>query len=111
MTKKIIKSVVITGLLLSASTNSLFAKEELSKESLKLINVAGKQRMLSQKIVKDYLYMGKNIAKNKARKELKKSLVEFNEGKQYILSVTNDEKTKNLVSFIDMSLPHPILTN
>lgn len=75
-----------------------------NSETAKLMEMAGKQRMLSQRLVKDYLYIGKDIAKSKAKVQLKSSLVAFQEGQKYILNVTNDENTRNLIDFVDMSL-------
>jgi len=103
MVKIAIKSVALASLFVSLNIHA-FASDLTNDEVLKLIDIAGKQRMLSQRIVKDYLYVGKDVVKDKAEKELKYSLDEFKNGKKYILSISNDKEIINLVSFIDMSL-------
>jgi len=71
--------------------------------NIELINIAGKQRMLSQRIAKDYLYIGKKIAKSKANRQLKKSLKDFiSSHKKLLLSINNPE-IKNLLDFVDLS--------
>ncbi|WP_292656123.1 type IV pili methyl-accepting chemotaxis transducer N-terminal domain-containing protein [Nitratifractor sp.] len=76
----------------------------VKKDAIQLINIAGKQRMLSQRIAKDYLYLGKNIAADKARKELKASLTEFRKNLKKIDVMVNDPEIKNLLAFVKMSL-------
>jgi hypothetical protein len=68
-----------------------------------LIDIAGKQRMLSQRIAKDYLYAGKNVAKSKATKELKVSLKELNSAHKLLVDSINDPEIQNLLSFVKMS--------
>ena len=68
MKKKII--VLIAILLLPIASFANISNSEL-------INIAGKQRMLSQRIAKDYLYIGKKIATSKANRQLKKSMEDF----------------------------------
>jgi hypothetical protein len=59
--------------------------------------------MLSQRIAKDYLYIGKKIAKSKADRQLKKSLKDFlSSHKKLLLSINNPE-IKNLLDFVDLS--------
>jgi hypothetical protein len=68
-----------------------------------LLNIAGKQRMLSQRIAKDYLYMGKNIATSKASRQLKKSMDDFLAAHKKILVSINDPEIKNLLDFVELS--------
>ncbi len=70
---------------------------------IKLIDVAGKQRMLSQRIAKDYLYIGKKVAMSKADKQLKASLGEFTNAHKNLLSSINDPEIQNLLTFVQMS--------
>ncbi len=68
-----------------------------------LLNLAGKQRMLSQRIAKDYLYIGKNIAKTKANRQLKESMNGFLLAHRKLISSINDEEVKNLLTFVELS--------
>ena len=82
-----------------------FAKEKLNSISnIELINIAAKQRMLSQRIAKDYLYIGKNVATSKANKQLKKSLEEFSTTHEKLLKIIKDPEIKNLLDFVSLSL-------
>jgi hypothetical protein len=71
---------------------------------VKLIDVAGKQRMLSQRIAKDYLYAGKRIAYSKATKQLKASLKEMSDTHKVLVDSINDPEIKNLLSFVELSI-------
>ena len=68
-----------------------------------LLNLAGKQRMLSQRIAKDYLYIGKNIATTKADKQLKESMNSFLLAHRKLQSSIHDEEVKNLLAFVQLS--------
>jgi hypothetical protein len=68
-----------------------------------LLNVAGKQRMLSQRIAKDYLYIGRDVAVDKASKQLKRSLSSFKKSQHYLEKAINDPEIKNLIAFVNMS--------
>ncbi len=74
----------------------------VKSDKIKLIDIAGKQRMLSQRIAKDYLYLGKKVAVSKASKQLKASLGEFNSAHKELLSSINDPEIKNLLAFVEM---------
>jgi len=76
----------------------------VKKDAIKLIDIAGKQRMLSQRIAKDYLYIGKKIATDKARKELDASLAEFRANQKKLGEMINDPEIKNLLTFVNLSL-------
>jgi len=76
----------------------------VKKDAIKLINIAGKQRMLSQRIAKDYLYIGKKIATDKARKELDASMAEFRANQKKLGEMINDPEIKNLLTFVNLSL-------
>jgi hypothetical protein len=68
-----------------------------------LLNIAGKQRMLSQRIAKDYLYIGKKVAVDKATKQLEQSLSSFKKSQKYLEKAINDPEIKNLIAFVNMS--------
>lgn len=65
--KNNLKTIVsICSLVLILGSTSIVAEEASSNpavvsDTMKLINIAGKQRMLSQRIAKDYLYAGKKV--------------------------------------------------
>jgi len=82
----------------AASTNSV-----VISDTVKLIDMAGKQRMLSQRIAKDYLYAGNKVAPAKANKQLKKSLDELQNAHKILVESINDPEIKNLLAFVEMS--------
>jgi len=94
------KITIISISLLLSSTN-LLAQEK--SEEVKLMNIAAKQRMLSQRIAKDYLYIHKNIAINKTKKELKISLASFFKSHKQLVSSIQNEEIKNLLEFVELS--------
>jgi len=111
------KAIFKIGLVgLALTTTSVIAENKVIQEKTvktninntemkKLINMAGKQRMLSQRIVKDYLYVGKKIAENKAKKEETKSLDELvNSLNKLKVAFKNDEEVLNLIEFTEMSV-------
>ena len=95
------RTVILILLLLLLATNSYAVNKKY--DIMKLIDIAGKQRMLSQTIAKDYFYIGKKIGTTKAKRELKNSLKEFNNiAKTLSISINNPEIV-NLLAFIKMS--------
>jgi nitrate/nitrite-specific signal transduction histidine kinase len=101
---KISRVVSGTILVLLCTIGTLYASPKKGDDVVKLINIAGKQRMLSQRIAKDYLYIGKGVAVDKAKRQLKKSLQEFEKGEKILSDSINDPEIKNLLAFVDMSL-------
>jgi hypothetical protein len=73
-------------------------------DMMRLIDIAGKQRMLSQRIAKDYLYAGKKIAVLKAKKQLTQSLKEMEDAHKILVDSINDPEIKNLLSFVELSM-------
>jgi len=71
---------------------------------VKLVDIAGKQRMLSQRIAKDYLYIGKKVAVYKAKKQLAASLKEMADTHKILVDSINDPEIKNLLSFVELSM-------
>lgn len=72
-------------------------------DTIKLIDIAGRQRMLSQRMAKDYMYVGNKVAVNKASKQLKTSQKEFLEAHNKLVNSINNEEIKNLLAFVQMS--------
>jgi len=79
-------------------------KKAMIADVVKLIDIAGKQRMLSQRIAKDYLYVGKKVAVSKARKQQKKSIDEMVSAHKVLVDSINDPEIRNLLSFVEMSI-------
>jgi hypothetical protein len=112
------KLSIAAAAVLIVSGNSLYAEEagqqpatqEVVKNKaviadiVKLIDVAGKQRMLSQRIAKDYLYIGKKVAVSKAKKQLKASLEELVSAHKVLMDSINDPEIRNLLSFVELSI-------
>jgi len=92
--------LLLIGTLLHAETPKA---GQSSVNATQLLNVAGKQRMLSQRIAKDYLYIGKKIAVDKATRQLKESLDAFQKAQKYLEENIDDAEIKNLITFVNMS--------
>jgi len=87
-----------------AGAQDVVTKRAVIADIVKLIDVAGKQRMLSQRIAKDYLYVGKKVAVSKASKQMKKSLDELVSAHKVLVDSINDPEIKNLLSFVELSI-------
>ncbi len=71
--------------------------------TVELISIAGKQRVLSQRIAKDYLYKGADVAVNKSNKQLAKTLKESKYVQQKLKESITDPRIVNLISFVEMN--------
>jgi hypothetical protein len=96
-----IKKIGMIFISIAMLSSNLCAKDKLSANEL--LNLAGKQRMLSQRIAKDYLYIGKNIAKSKANRELKESMKSFLLAHKRLVSSIDNSEIKNLLEFVALS--------
>jgi len=96
---KIGRVALITLMILSASIYSV-AK---SSTTLKLIEITGYQKVLSQRVVKDYIYSGAGIAKSKADKQLKQTLSDTLNAQKTLKDSINDSKILNMMMFLDMN--------
>lgn len=109
MNNKLIKYITIVGISVLLFLNPLGAKtvtekgEKVNSEKIKLINIAGKQRMLSQRIAKDYLYVGKNIAMTKTQRQLQVSLENFFKSHKRLVKSISDPEIQNLLEFVELS--------
>ena len=101
MPNQILKPIMVMTTLILFSFTNLLAQEKETK--VKLINIAAKQRMLSQRIAKDYLYVHKNIAMSKTEKELQVSLKNFFDAHTILVRSIKDEEIKNLLAFVELS--------
>jgi hypothetical protein len=117
MIKKIVKSITIGTLLLGGAsfaqqadantTPATPAKAQAANTGIsegQLVNLAGRQRMLSQRMAKDYFYAGKKINKSNALRQLKKSLAVFRKTQELLSKSIKDDEIKNLIAFVNMSL-------
>ena len=105
MKQQFTKSLFLVLLTVILSTFSLAKKpsSEVMSDTMELIDMAGKQRMLSQRIAKNYLYMGRKVATSKAKRQLAKSLKELHDAHTILVESINDPDIKNLLSFVEMS--------
>jgi hypothetical protein len=112
MKNKIIKSIgSISAIAIFALSGTCMAEEAKApstdatviSDTVKLIDMAGKQRMLSQRIAKDYLYAGMKIAPAKANKQLKASLEELLRTHKVLVKSINDPDIAKLLAFVEMS--------
>jgi len=69
-----------------------------------MVNLAGRQRMLSQRMAKDYFYVGKKINRSNAQRQLKKSLADFKKTEELLNDSIKDEEIKNMIAFVNLSL-------
>ena len=81
-------------------TTLLSAKEY---SNIELMELAGQQRMLSQRIAKDYFYINRGVNVSKATKQLKSSLQTFNKSQQILSKNIKDDEIQNMLMFVDMS--------
>jgi hypothetical protein len=68
-----------------------------------LIDIAGKQRMLSQKIAKAYFFYGKGIRKDKTHKQLLDSIREFDRNFEIIRKSTDNPSIQDMLVYIEMA--------
>lgn len=87
----------------SSSASPAVVNNVANSDMVKLIDIAGKQRMLSQRIAKDYMYAGSKVATSKANKQLKNALEDFKIAHGKLNDSINDEEMKNLLEFVQMS--------
>jgi hypothetical protein len=78
-----------------------FAKD--TNSTVELINITSKQKMLSQRIAKDYLYLGKKVAISRASKQLEKSFKEFENIHKKLIKQIDNPDIKNLLDFVSLS--------
>jgi len=71
---------------------------------MKQIKLPMSSRVMIQKVAKDYLYIGNEIAVTKARNEMAVSLKAFDAKQKKLAESLNDPKIKNLMMFIQMNV-------
>ncbi|KRT55018.1 type IV pili methyl-accepting chemotaxis transducer N-terminal domain-containing protein [endosymbiont of Ridgeia piscesae] len=87
--------------LLLALPFALHAEETFSVTGL--IDRAGMQRMLSQKIAKAYFFLGKRSRPDKARQQMQNSLELFKSNHASLKNKIKDRATQDLLTYIDLA--------
>lgn len=98
-------SIKIITILFLAALATLNVQLVQSVENMgELINKAGKQRMLSQRIAKDYFYVGLKLQESRARAQLDESLAEFQKNHADLKQQISDRGIRDMLTFVDLSL-------
>ncbi len=97
LTKSLLSCFVVV-FCLSVSTQLLAA------DASALVNIAGQQRMLSQKIVKAYFFQGERVRTRKAKKQVKEGIALFRKNHQTLLLEISDPTIKQLLDFVGTTI-------
>ncbi|WP_457673178.1 type IV pili methyl-accepting chemotaxis transducer N-terminal domain-containing protein [Thiolapillus sp.] len=91
-------------MLMLFSSTSLAKDATTEKPSLaQLIDIAGKQRMLSQKIAKAYFFYGQGIRRDKTRQQLFDSIKEFDHNFEIIRKSVDNPGVQDMLVYIGMA--------
>ncbi len=109
--KKYLQKAFLALATISLLSNSVMAVDQenaeqvvgVKSENIKLLNLAGKQRMLSQRIAKNYFYKGMGINTSKSSKQLKESMAQFNSALLKLDTQVHNKKVKKMIKFVNMS--------
>jgi hypothetical protein len=72
--------------------------------TMKVLYAALRSRVFVQVMVKDYLYIGNNVAASKASSELKRARTKLEAQRKILKRSLSDKKMKNLLAFLDMNI-------
>ncbi|WP_082422529.1 type IV pili methyl-accepting chemotaxis transducer N-terminal domain-containing protein [Aquimarina longa] len=100
---KSILLIFVIGLMLSVSDN-LYAQKNEKYGSLSFknaINVSGKQRMLTQKISKAYLYLLNNASNAQAKKDLLSSQIIFEEQNRILIQNSRFKEVNDKLKMVN----------
>ena len=88
--------------LLTVCITMLFSPQAYAAESSsELVNKAGMQRMLSQRIAKAYFYLGNDISVKETKLQLNQALERFKNNHALLKENVQDSETKDLLSFVE----------
>lgn len=99
--KSLMKYLIVSIILVTIIIHGAYAEKKYSTSEL--INIAGMQRMLSQKIAKAYFFHGQDVRPDKTRKQLIDSIALFNKNFNILSANINDEKINDMLVFVEMS--------
>ncbi len=95
--------IFLTGLV-AFGTNTISAQQSVKYGMLtfnKAVNISGKQRMLSQKMAKSYLYLVENPSDTKAKRDLLTSKIIFEKQNGIIKQNSGYKVTKDRIAKVD----------
>ncbi|WP_428605349.1 type IV pili methyl-accepting chemotaxis transducer N-terminal domain-containing protein [Sedimenticola sp.] len=79
----------------------LAISQALAADMASLVNTAGMQRMLSQRVTKDYLFLGSQIRAGKATRQLKGSVALMVNNHEVLKKEVTDSRVQDLLKEID----------
>ena len=88
--------------LLTVFTTMLFSPQaQAVTDTSELVNKAGMQRMLSQRIAKAYFYLGNDVSVSESKLQLEQALERFKNNHALLKANVQDSETKDLLSFVE----------
>lgn len=90
------------ALLLSVSCNTY--AQQATVNYAEAVNKAGKQRMLSQRIAKAYLFLGERVRTDKSKRQLEASVKEFLDNHKYLKSKIQFKGVQDMLAFVEFSI-------
>ncbi len=90
---------VLLFLLVQGSAFARPAQGELAT----LVDIAGQQRMLSQKIAKAYFFHGLGVRPDKTRRQLTESLEAFNRNFERLKRSVKDDRVQEMLAFLELA--------
>lgn len=91
-----------TIFLLMFNVNSIAQQSNINYAEA--VNKAGKQRMLSQRIAKAYLFLGERVRTDKSRLQLEASVKEFLANHRYLKQKIKAKTVQDMLSFVEFSI-------
>ena len=102
---KILKCLVLGfSLMLMFAAHAAEAVEAAAVDYAEAVNKAGKQRMLSQRIAKAYLFHGQRIRTEKARRQLVQSIDEFLLNHAYLKDTVKFKGVQDMLNYVEFSI-------